>query len=157
EPLPTDPDFKDTRRLWLFGLYPILSPQEIRGTGFIRWRYADPKRGDDDWSLNAGSRRVRRLNESIMSTASASGTAVTMWNPDHYSGFNAKTEFYNYRFIGEKNMLGCIHAMHSPEVRCPTDGGTSACPEAWEMRHIYMVEATPRRERGAADGALQSK
>src|SRR5712672_4717867 len=40
EPLPTDPDFKTTGRYWLFGLFPILAPQEIRGTGFIRWRYA---------------------------------------------------------------------------------------------------------------------
>jgi hypothetical protein len=157
EPIPIDPDFKKTNRLWMFALYPILSPQEIRGTGFIRWRYQEPTRGDDDWSINAGSRRVRRLNEAMMSSASASGTAVTMWNPDHYSGFNAKTEFYNYKFLGEKNMLGCVHAIHSPEVRCPTDGGTSACPEAWELRHMYVVEATPRRERGAAEGALQSK
>ena len=51
EPLPTDPDFKTTGRYWVFGLYPILAPQEIRGTGFIRWRYADPRRGDDIWSL----------------------------------------------------------------------------------------------------------
>ena len=62
EPLPIDPDFKATGRYWLFGLYPILAPQEIRGTGFIRWRYADPRKGDDTWSLNAGSRRVRRID-----------------------------------------------------------------------------------------------
>jgi Protein of unknown function (DUF1329) len=145
EPLPIDPDFKKTGRYWLFGLYPILSPDEIRGTGFIRWRYADPNKGDDIWSLNAGSRRVRRLNESIMSDSTASGTAAHAWDPDHYSGFNAKTEEYNYKFLGEKNMLGCIHAIHSPEIPCPTDGGTSACPEAWEMRHLYIVQATPRR------------
>ncbi len=30
EPLPTDPDFKTTGRYWVFGLYPILAPQEIR-------------------------------------------------------------------------------------------------------------------------------
>lgn len=54
EPLPTDPDFKATNRYWLFGLYPILAPQEIRGTGFIRYRYADPRHGDDIWSLDAG-------------------------------------------------------------------------------------------------------
>jgi uncharacterized protein DUF1329 len=36
EPIPIDPDFKKTNRLWMFALYPILSPQEIRGTGFIR-------------------------------------------------------------------------------------------------------------------------
>src|SRR5215475_9330591 len=147
QPLPIDPDFKSTGRYWVFGLYPILAPNEIRGTGFIRWRYADPAKGDDSWSLGAGSRRVRRIDESILSSSTASGTSAHAWDPDHYSGFNPKTEQYHYKFMGEKNMLGSIHAMHSPEVRCPTDGGTSACPEAWEMRHLYVVEATPDRKR----------
>ncbi len=155
EPMPMDPDFKTTNRYWLFGLYPILAPQEIRGTGFIRWRYAEPKRGDDIWSLNAGSRRVRRINESIMSSSTASGTSVHSWDPDHYSGFNPKTEEYTYKFLGEKNMLATIHAIHSPEQRCPTDGGTSACPESWEMRHMYVVQALPDRSRIA--GALDSR
>jgi len=144
EPLPTDPDFKATGRLWIFGLYPVLAPQELHGIGFIRWRYADPKKGDDTWSLNAGSRRIRRIDESILSSAATSGTAAFSWDPDHYSGFNAKTEEYDYKFIGEKNMLGSMHAAHSPEVRCPTDGGASACPENWEMRHLYVLEVTPR-------------
>jgi len=148
EPIPTDPDYKVTGRLWLFGLYPILSPQEIRGTGFIRWRYADPKRGDDTWSLGAGNRRVRRVDESILSSSTtAGGTSAHAWDPDHYSGFNPKTEQYEYKFLGEKNMLGVVHAIHSPEMRCMTDGGTSACPEAWEMRHMYVIEATPNRSR----------
>src|SRR5207245_6730570 len=30
EPMPIDSDFKSTGRYWLFGLYPILAPQEIR-------------------------------------------------------------------------------------------------------------------------------
>ncbi|HUY27682.1 MAG TPA: DUF1329 domain-containing protein [Candidatus Binataceae bacterium] len=145
EPLPIDPDFKVTGRYWLFGLYPILSPQEIRGTGFIRWRYADPKRGDDIWDLSGGTRRVRRLNEAIMSSSTTTnGTSAHTWDPDHYSGFNPKTEEYDYNFLGEKNMLGCVHAAHSPEVRCTTDGGGSACPENWEMRHLYVVQALPR-------------
>jgi len=148
EPLPIDPDFKVTGRYWLFGLYPILSPQEIRGTGFIRWRYANPKEGDAIWSLGAGSRRIRRVDESIMSSSTtAGGTSAHAWDPDHYSGFNPKTEQYNYKFLGEKNMLATIHALHSPEQRCPTDGGASACPEAWEMRHLYVVEATPDRSK----------
>jgi Protein of unknown function (DUF1329) len=147
EPIPVDPDFKKTGRYWLFALYPLLAPNEIRGTGFIRWRYADPNKDDAIWSLNAGSRRVRRLNEAIMSSSTASGTSAHAWDPDHYSGFNPKTEEYFYKFLGEKNMLGTIHALHSPEVRCPTDGGTSACPEAWEMRHLYIVQALPNRKR----------
>ncbi len=154
EPLPIDPDFKSTGRYWLFGLYPILAPQEIRGTGFIRWRYANPNEGDAIWSLDSGSRRIRRINESLMSSSTTSGTAAHTWDPDHYSGFNPKTEEYNYKFLGEKNMLGCAHAAHSPEIRCQTDGGTSACPENWEMRHLYIVQALPRRSK---INALDSK
>ena len=144
EPMPIDPDFRITSRLWIFGLYPVLAPMEIRGAGFIRWRYAAPNRADDTWSIGAGSRRVRRLDESILSSSAASGTAAFSWDPDHYSGFNAKTEEYEYKMLGEKNMLATVHAEHSPEVRCATDGGASVCPEAWEMRHMYIVEATPR-------------
>ncbi len=145
DPLPIDPDFKVTHRLWLFGLYPVLAPQEIRGTGFIRLRYDGEDRGDDIWSLDAGARRIRRLNEAIMSSSTASGTAAFSWDPDHYSGFNPKTEEYNYKYLGEKNMLACVNAAHSPEIRCATDGGSSACPENWELRHVYVVEATPRQ------------
>jgi hypothetical protein len=153
QPLPVDPDFKKTGRLWLFALYPLLAPQSIHGTGFIRWRYADPNRGDDTWDLGAGSRRVRRLNEGIMSDA----TGAQAWDPDHYSGFNPKTEQYDYRFLGEKQLLATAHAAHSPEVRCPTDGGTSACPENWELRHVYIIQALPRRIPGINQQALHSK
>ena len=153
EPMPTDPDFKTSNRLWLFGLFPILAPQEDRGLGFIRYRYADPKRGDDSWEWLPGARRIRRLNESIMS----SRTGAQAWDPDHYSGFNPKTEWYNYKLVGEKNMLATAHAEHSPEIRCATDGGTSACPEAWEMRHIYIVEATPRDGFGKSGNVLDGK
>ena len=151
EPLPTDPGFKTEGRLWLFGLYPVLAPEAERGDGFIRYRYADPTRGDDDWSWTHGSRRVRRIDERILSSA----TSAQTWNPDHYSGFNAKTEEYDYKFLGERNLLGVMHAEHSPELKCATDGGASACPEVWEMRHMYVIEATPRPDR--ASGALQSK
>jgi Protein of unknown function (DUF1329) len=149
DPMPIDPDFKQSGRLWLFALYPVLAPQEARGTGLIRYRYADPKRGDDSWDWTPGSRRVRRLNESILSSA----TGAQSYDPDHYSGFNPKTEEYDYKFLGEKQMLGSVHAVHSPEMTCPYDGGATACPESWEMRHMYIVEATPRRSYNNA-GAL---
>jgi hypothetical protein len=146
EPLPFDPDFRHSGRYWLFALYPLLAPAEIHGTGFVRYRYADPKKADDTWVYLPQSRRLRRLNEAIMSSATAPGTSAHSWDPDHYAGFNAKTEQYNYGLLGEKEMLACIHAESSPMKRCPTDGGASSCPEVWEMRHLYIVEATPRRD-----------
>ncbi|HEY6421401.1 MAG TPA: DUF1329 domain-containing protein [Candidatus Binataceae bacterium] len=155
EPIPTDPDFKKNGRLWLFYLGPELAPATSRGTSLLRYRYADPAKGDDTWTWETGSRRLRRLNEGLNSSATGSQT----FDPDHYSGFNAKTEEYNYKFLGEKNMLACVRAEHSPEVRCPTDGGASACPEIWEMRHMYIVDAFPRRGGGAqmTNQALHSK
>ena len=157
EPMPVDPNFKQTGRLWMFGLYPVLAPNEIRGTGFIRWRYLDPNKSDDTWSLNRGARRVRRVHDSMLSSAVTSGTSAQSWDPDHYSGFNAKTENYDYKYLGEKSMLASVHAEHSPEIRCQTDGGTSACPEAWEMRHMYVVSAQPRRILGQNRGALHGE
>ncbi len=125
EPLPTDPDFKNTGRYWLFGLYPILAPQEIRGTGFIRWRYADPKRGDDIWSLDAGSRRLRRVNESIMSSSTtAGGTSAHAWDPDHYSGFNPKTEQYSTSSWVRKT---CWRPF-TPSIRPNSDARLTAAP-----------------------------
>ena len=140
EPIPFDPDFKLTGRYWLFGLYPVIAPASARGAGLIRYRYADPNKGDDSWTYEVTSRRVRRLDESSLTIASG----VSAWNPDHYSGFNPKTEAYNYKLLGEKDMLGVLHAEHSPEIACPTDGQASQCPEAWEMRHMYVLEADPR-------------
>jgi hypothetical protein len=147
DPMPTDPDFKQTGRYWLMALYPVLAPAEIRGVGFIRYRYADPFRGDDSWAWIPGSRRIRRLNDATMTSSLAPGTSVHAWDPDHYSGFNAKIEEYNYKFLGEKEMLASDHAERSPEIACPTDGGASVCPEVWEMRHMYVLEAAPRLDR----------
>ncbi len=162
EPMPIDKDFLKTGRYWLFGLYPIMAPAEMRGAGFLRYRYADPKKADDIWSWNTGDRRIRRLNEGIMSDAvtgsgspQAGGGNIVVFDPDHYSGFNAKVEEYSYRFLGQKSMLGVVNAAHSPETTCPTDGGGSACPENWEMRRMYIVEAKPRNT--SASEALQSR
>ncbi len=158
EPLPVDPDFNVTGRYWLFGLYPVMAPENLRGDGFIRFRYADPNKGDDIWKWSPGARRLRRVNEGIMSDAvtgaglpGAGGGNIIVFDPDHYSGFNAKVEEYDYRFLGEKTMLGCVHAVHSPEVTCLTDGGASACPEDWELRKLYIIEATPRRALASED------
>ena len=122
EPMPVDPDFKLTGRLWMFALYPVIAPATQRGSGIVRFRYADPNRGDDSWSSTPGARRVRRLNEAVLSDA----TGVSAWNPDHYSGFNPKTEAYTFKFLGEKQMLACVHAEHSPEVAMP-DGRPGEC------------------------------
>jgi len=69
DPLPVDPDFRHTGRYWLYALYPVLAPAVIRGAGILRYRYADPAKGDDTWGHDNQTRRVRRLNEAILSSS----------------------------------------------------------------------------------------
>ncbi|HYB91589.1 MAG TPA: DUF1329 domain-containing protein [Candidatus Binataceae bacterium] len=152
EPMPIDPDFLKSNRLWLFGLYPILAPADQRGGGILRYRYEDPRREDDIWSWTPGARRLRRMNESMMSD----NTGAQTFDADHYSGFNAKVEDYEYRLLASKRMLMPIGAKHSPAVPCPYDNGSTTCPENWQLRPVYVVEAISRKA-NMGGGVLDSK
>jgi hypothetical protein len=148
QPMPTDPDFQGTGRYWLFALYPILSPAELRGSGLIRHRFADPDKSDNIWAFTAGDRHVREIGEEMMSDPGGIG----QWSPDHFAGFNAKVQNYDYKFLGHKPMLASMNALNSPETRCAEDG-TARCAEAWEMRQIDVIEATPRSASNVGGGA----
>jgi len=139
-PMPVDPDFKNTGRYFLGLLYPVLAPQDARGTGLIKFRYANPNQQDDTWTWTPGARRVRRLNYAILDSA----TGPQAYDPNHYEGFSGKNENYNFKLIGEKTMLNSINIEHVPDIRCPTDGGASHCPDVWQMRHEFIVQGTPR-------------
>jgi len=146
DPLPIDPDFKITGRYYLALLYPVLSPADARGAGIIRFRWADPNRDDDNWTWEPGSRRLRRLSYDGLDTATGAGS----YDPNHYEGWSGKPEDYTWKYLGEKTMLGAIDIHKSPDPRCPTDGGASHCPDAWELRRMYAVEGVARYGRFAS-------
>ena len=110
EPLPADPDFKTTGIWARAAAYPTLAPAEDRGSGAIRYRYWDAAKADDAWAFLAGERRVRRVSEVIMS----SSPGLSTWDADHSGGFGAKPQEYNFKYLGDRNMLGCAHAQNSP-------------------------------------------
>src|SRR5208337_4504175 len=82
EPLPIDPDFRVTGRYYLALLYPVLSPEDARGAGIVKSMYADPAKEDDIWTYEPGTRRVRRLNYSMIDTAAG----AQVYDPNHYEG-----------------------------------------------------------------------
>jgi hypothetical protein len=153
DPLPFDPDFKVSGRYSMTGLYPQIAPQDGAGAGFIRYRYANPNKADDAWVLLPGSRRLRRLNDSLMSDTQDAGPES--YNPDDFECFAGKNENYDWKYLGERQMLGCINDPQVPPPRCPTDGGASICPTQWQMRHMYIMEGVARRSR--LPGDLYSK
>lgn len=143
EPLPYDPDFKISDIMFRARAFPWLSPQNERGAGLIRYRYGSPGKADDSWSYAPGTRRVRRLNESILGDA----TGTLQFNADDAEGYNPKIENYNYKFLGERPMLAAMHVQTVPGNVCSTDGGGTVCPAEWEMRRVYVVETTANRKK----------
>ena len=156
-PIPTNPDAVAAGIRYRFGAYPFLEPSELRGFGFIRYRNIDPKIEDNSWMYNKGSRHVMRASASELSdiltqvaggpTGATGGAATYASNldPDSFFGFAAKIEDFNYRLIGEKPMLAVVHAANSPAKACEGDSGRTICPENWEMRQLYVVEADAKQ------------
>ena len=162
-PVPTDSDGANSGIRYRFGFYPFLEPATLRGYGLIRYRHIDPKTEDNTWTFNPLSRRIRRqsvetLTDAIgmitgfsggggggnMGSGGPGGAAPALastLDPDSFFGFSGKEGDYSFKYVGDKNMLACVHAKTSPESPCPSDGGTTICPENWEMRHLYVVEA----------------
>jgi hypothetical protein len=148
-PIPTDPEGPGVGIRYRFGAYPFLEPSELRGVGFVRYRHTDPKVEDNTWLYNPTSRTKHRVSATVLSdsfaTVAASGkTYATTLDPDSYFGFSAKIEDYNYKLLGLRPMLACVHAENSPAKPCPFDGSRTVCPEAWEMRQLFVVEATAK-------------
>lgn len=143
EPMPIDPDFRITGRYYMFAMFPIIAPATSRGLGILKFRYADANREDDTWMWTPGARRLRRLNNSMLDVAAG---ALTL-DENHYQGFSGKNEDYEFRFLGEKKMLAAVNVDQVPDRRCLTDGGASHCPDPWEVRTMYIVEARPRAGR----------
>ncbi len=148
-PFPTDPDFKESGIRYRFATYPFLEPSSMLGFGMVRYRYMDPKMDDNVWFFLPGLRRLRRMAAYSLSDAMgdvASGSPYfNNVDPDTYFGFGAKIEDFDYKLLGEKQMLASVHAEYSPEHNCPDDGGRTVCPENWELRHLYVVEADARQ------------
>jgi hypothetical protein len=150
-PMPTDPEADGPGIRYRFGAFPFLDPEEIRGFGLVRYRNKDPKVDDNAWFYNPTSRHLRRVRADELSDAIGAfygrETRTTYANnidPDSYFGFAAKIENYNYKLIGLKPMLASVHAESIPATACAGDGHRSICPEAWEMRQLYVIEATAK-------------
>ena len=169
QPIPTDPEANSSGIRYRFGAFPFIEPTELRGFGLVRLRSKDPNVDDDGWYYNPVNRRLRSVSEQSLSDpmgpfglgggggggaagapqtiSGGSASATTYANnldPDSYFGFSAKIEDYSYRLLGLKPMLASVHAENTPAKPCQFDNNRSVCPEAWEIRQLYVIEATAK-------------
>ncbi|MBI5506787.1 MAG: DUF1329 domain-containing protein [Deltaproteobacteria bacterium] len=121
---------------------PIQTPFDLVGAGFLLYRYEDVTRPDDSWLYLPQLRRVRRY-----SSADRSGTLFgTDIDQDSIWGFNSKPELWDFRMLGEKEILVPMHAgkYATADIWCDSKGTASWVPcVQWEKRKVWVVEGKP--------------
>ena len=175
DPIPTDPEAHVLGIQYRFAVFPFLEPQEIAGCGFLRYRNIDPNLDDYSWLFAPEGdfgffRFVKdtQLSDSLEgrftvlgSNGVAPATYANTIDPDSYFGFAAKIENYDYRLLAIRPMLASVQAENIPARPCAFDNHRSVCPEAWEMRRLYVIEATAKpqtlTQRIGSDGSLIPK
>ncbi|MHB8382762.1 MAG: DUF1329 domain-containing protein [Candidatus Binataceae bacterium] len=146
-PVPTDYD-GDTGIMERLALGPIIVPIEPPWwqspfLSFVAYRYTSPSRSDLVWSM----------------TGMSEGPGSSIGPPDYLLadsflgnldldslfGFAGKLTDWHFKFLGVRQMLACVHAKNLPAKACVADGGRTICPEDWELRRVYIVEADAKR------------
>lgn len=116
-------------------LHPLLEPYDLKGVGGTFYRYLDPDRQDDSWIYLPQLRRVRRLSTAQRSDALfGQDTDV-----DSYFGYDGHIAWMTYRLLGERPILGIMHARNVPvKWQEPEDW---IFDEVWEPREVWVIEA----------------
>ena len=120
------------------GLYPILEPFDLKGVGALGNRYIDSAKQDDSWLYLPSLRRVRRLSTAQRSDALfGQDTDV-----DSYYGYAGQVSWMDWKYLGEKEVLGAVHAEHFP-VKWDSKVDW-AFDDVWEKRKVYVIEGTSK-------------
>jgi hypothetical protein len=120
------------------GLYPILEPFDLKGVGALGNRYIDSSKQDDSWLYLPSLRRVRRLSTAQRSDALfGQDTDV-----DSYYGYAGQISWMDWKFLGEKDVIGVFHAKNYP-VKWH-DKVNWAFDETWEKRKVYVLEGVSK-------------
>jgi Protein of unknown function (DUF1329) len=120
------------------GLYPILEPFDLKGVGALGNRYVESSKQDDSWLYLPSLRRVRRLSTAQRSDALfGQDTDV-----DSYYGYSGHIAWMEWKYLGEKEVLGSMHGEHYP---VNWDKKVDwAFNDLWEKRKVYALEGVSK-------------
>jgi hypothetical protein len=137
DPKPVIPNTDEVRSKT--SMHPILEPFDLKGVGETSIRYLSPDRQDDTWLYMPSLRRVRRLSSAQRSDALfGQDTDV-----DSYYGYAGQVPWFDWKFLGEKEILSSFHSEEYPVKYCPGSGDFVFCDD-WEKRRAYVVEGVPK-------------
>jgi hypothetical protein len=136
EPKPAKPNPSGLRAQQ--GLFPILEPFDLKGVGILSNRYVDATKPDDTWLYIPSYRRVKRWSTAQRSDALfGQDTDV-----DSYGGYAGQIAWMDWKFLGEREMLGVAHAKNFPVKWQDTVDWTF--DDVWEKRKVYVIEGTSK-------------
>jgi hypothetical protein len=98
----------------------------------------------DTFGVSKGGSSGSSSNFTAGAVSAGPTTYASTWDPDSAFGFSAKIQDYSYRLLGVRPMVASVEAANSPAQPCASDGGRTVCPENWEMRNLYVIEATAK-------------
>ena len=120
-------------------MHPMIEPFDLKGVGFLYYRYIDPERQDDSWLYLPSLRRVRRLSTAQRSDA-LFGQDTDI---DSYYGFSGQPGWTDWRYLAKKTILVVTHAEHFP-VKWADPPSDWAFDDVWEKGEVYVVEGISR-------------
>jgi Protein of unknown function (DUF1329) len=120
-------------------LHPVLEPFDLKGVGGLGFRYIDPAKQDDTWLYLPSLRRVRRLSSAQRSDALFGQDT----DQDSYYGYAGHIAWMTWKYLGQKEMLGCFHAQNYP-VKWATGGSDFAFDDVWEKRKVHVIEGVSK-------------
>ncbi|MBI4516134.1 MAG: DUF1329 domain-containing protein [Deltaproteobacteria bacterium] len=136
DPKPNIPNSDDLR--YKESLHPLSEPFDLKGVGGTFYRYNDPNRQDDSWLYLPQLRRVRRLSTAQRSDALFGQDS----DIDSYYGYNGHIAWMDWKFLGERTILGAVHGQHVPvKWQEPEDW---AFDDVWEPRQVYVIEGVSK-------------
>jgi uncharacterized protein DUF1329 len=137
DPKPTRPNPDNVRSKG--SLHPILEPFDLKGVGETSIRYLSPDRQDDTWLYLPSLRRVRRLSSAQRSDALFGQDT----DADSYGGYAGQIPWFDWKYLGEKEILGSFHSEAFPVKYCDGAGDFIFC-DNWEKRKAYVIEGVPK-------------
>jgi len=137
--IPHDPPLRYTEQ-W----GPINTPFDLKGTSFLLYRYDVAARSDDSWLYLPQLRRVRRYSTSDRSGTLFGGDI----DQDSIWGFNSKPEWWDFRLLGEKEVMVPMHieSYQTGDVWCGENGPAAWVPcVKWEKRKVWIIDGRPEK------------
>jgi len=119
-------------------LKPLIEPFDLKGVGFLYYRYADPAKQDDSWLYLPSLRRVRRLSTAQRSDALFGQDT----DQDSYGGYAGAIAWMDWKLLGARTVLASFKS--ALPVKWAEGAADWAFEAEWEKREMWVVEGVSK-------------